>query len=112
MENESGGKSAKKIHSSKERLMIWIMRDEFSIFFFTKHQDGFFHIFLWWRYSNLFLSHFSYDLANSPDNQSRPSYNPLPCTAQVAWMYHWKKNVKNINFHEKIKWLKNVPKKS
>ena len=33
------------------------------------------------------------DLANSLDNQSKPSYKPLPWTAQVAWMYHWKKRI-------------------
>ena len=58
--------------------------------FLQKHQDGFLHISLI-SCSNLF-SIFAYDLANSFDNQSRPSYNPLPCTAQVAWMYHCKRN--------------------
>ena len=27
---------------------------------------------------------------NSFESQSSPSYRPWPCTAQVAWMYHWK----------------------
>lgn len=33
----------------------------------------------------------SHNFSNSLDSQSRPSYRPFPCVAQVAWMYHWRR---------------------